>query len=100
MTERYRVELTNNIEMLPLNTRAKEGKFSDDEIFGLTDDVPIILDLLRKEGFALPAIEAVNAVRGEYQRVLGCSIINPPLYLHQRKRYTTNVDERNIRTEN
>jgi hypothetical protein len=84
MTEKLRTpEINTENIAIPINQRAKEGIFNDSEIFGITDDLPIVLNLLRTQGIQIPSSGALNELRGELTIYLGIKIVQPPLYLHR-----------------
>lgn len=83
MNEKLCPEIVKSeIPVTPINAKAREGNFSNSEIFGITDDLAIVLNLLRKEGLVVPSSRCITNLRGEFTALLGQFIIASPLYLH------------------
>lgn len=83
MNERYTLaENQPKILILPINERARKGEFPDSQIFGITDDLPIILDLFGKEGLVVPDNDFVGQLRGCFVKLLAKCVTDVPLYLH------------------
>lgn len=76
-------EITKPITMIPINQRAESGNFDQSEIFGITDDLPIILALFRKEGLQTPDNNFVALLRDGFIKTLRTYVQEPPLFLHR-----------------
>lgn len=84
MTESFRSSEVNTLNIsIPINRKAKEGNFEDSEIFGITDDLSIVLNLLGIQGIQIPPGETFNSLRGELIAYIGKNINQHPLYLHR-----------------
>ena len=84
MTEKLRTrEIKTKDIAIPINQRGKEGSFNDSEIFGITDDLSTVLNLLGIQEIQILSNEALKGLRGELTTYLGNNITQPPLYLHR-----------------
>lgn len=70
------------VALLPINDMAKSKEFKDSEIFGITDDLLIVLELFRKEGLSVPDNDFVGQLRGRFIKLFAESVTNVPLYFH------------------
>jgi hypothetical protein len=82
MIEQIRYQKPEQI-LTPVNTRAWEQNFKDEEIFGVTNDLPIVLNLFRKEGLTIPDRNFQSQLRGDVTTLLAKNVSVPPLYLHR-----------------
>lgn len=82
MREKLQFPIPREILVTPINARAREGNSTDSEIFGVTDDIAIVLNLFRKEGLAVPSPSCIANMRGESTALLGQFITVSPLFLH------------------